>query len=621
VLSENTEIRGIVVEINRINHDLWIVPDPDYRHLLLDPGNTRGPGSNEPIYPRWKELQDKMRNCGLSTAIYPEPYPIIRLESYGYGPYSAHGTAPPTVIDAQRPSGGSVLPCDHIRATGVYVTDHGHTLWGSCNAQSTLSYWRGIHLACYAHAELHPYHFNSVRLVPFTSSLFRPNDANVESHTIVVPYYNEYYRDNGINRNEQIGANGVVDSSKRLNANAEWFIEAPPQPTGGCPGGCELKLLENRDEVKGTPTVNVVKESNGFRIYANVDVPNEAADYYLGGSDTGGHWKLAGQEVYSATFWVYWEPINKISLRYEPSTIIAKLPTSIVVYAVDANNQTPVNGSVIIGGAVVGNTNVPFNYTFNSSYGDGKVTAPNYAEASLRFNINNKLDVIATPNTVDLGSSVPTDITITAHSPATNQPIEGKVLTNEGGGGTTNEIGSTNTPFLHDFEPHIEGRLGQFSYHAPEVIVVAPTYDKTPVRIEFTNIPQPETDPGTDPGPGPEPEDPCERLSPEERRRACEINEIRQTIRDGNFTEAFSLLTLAEQKTSALQENMTFFGPSNTTGNPQISQTIEDAKDRLHKAREALNDDNTLQALYNIDLAEDLLSLTNVRGNITTFRK
>jgi lysophospholipase L1-like esterase len=218
-------------------------------------------------------------------------------------------------------------------------------------------------------------------------------------------------------------------------------------------------------------------------------------------------------------------PLNRLSLTVNPSTIIAKLPTSVTVYAQDL--QTPVNGSVLVDNIVVGYTNVPFTYTFDRSSVSAKVVAPNYLETPIGFNINNKLDVTAIPNIVDLSYGGPINITISAISPATGQPIEGKVLTNEGGRRfgtgfhrTYNEIGPTNVPFSHGFGPHEEGSAlgGTLWFSAPEVIVAAPTYDDTQVQIQFINIPEPYIEPPDD---GPPDDGPCEPLSPTERRPEC----------------------------------------------------------------------------------------------------
>ena len=216
-------------------------------------------------------------------------------------------------------------------------------------------------------------------------------------------------------------------------------------------------------------------------------------------------------------------PMNRLSLTVNPSTIIAKLPIPVTVYAQDF--QTPINGSIIIDGVVVGTTNVPFNYTFNRSSVGAKVIAPNYPDASIGFNINNKLDVTATPNTVDLSAGGPINITISAITPATHQPIEGKIFTNEGRtllNRIDNEIGPTNAPFTHTFIPHIAGSVmsGRVEHSAPEVIVVAPNYDDTRVQIQFINIPPAGEFEPPDDGP-PDDDGPCELGSPTEMRPEC----------------------------------------------------------------------------------------------------
>ena len=93
----------------------------------------------------------------------------------------------------------------------------------------------------------------------------------------------------------------------------------------------------------------------------------------------------------------------------------------------------------------------------------------------------------AIPNAVNLSSVSPINITISANSPATHQPIVGKVLTNEGRSVRVDkEIGSTNVSFSHIFSPHIVGNpVSGLAYEAPKVIVAAPTYDSTPVQINL----------------------------------------------------------------------------------------------------------------------------------------
>lgn len=193
-------------------------------------------------------------------------------------------------------------------------------------------------------------------------------------------------------------------------------------------------------------------------------------------------------------------------------------------------------------------------------------------------------------------------------------------MTNEGKRGTTtNEIGSTNTPFLHYFRPHTEGTPQHGFYNsAPEVIVKAPTYDDTRVPIEFINIPYNE---GGETNGGPIDDDGgdgCEpQFSPEERKPLCELIEARHMISEGNFTEALSHLTIAEQQISSLQGNTKFFDPYNII---EHNSTMEESLNQINKARKALSDDNSMQAFYNLDLAEEFLLTSIVPMNLTTIK-
>jgi hypothetical protein len=59
-------------------------------------------------------------------------------------------------------------------------------------------------------------------------------DANIETHTLVVPYYDRFYSVTH-GPNKWFNVNGrVVDDSKIVSKNLELFIKAPLQPIGGC---------------------------------------------------------------------------------------------------------------------------------------------------------------------------------------------------------------------------------------------------------------------------------------------------------------------------------------------------------------------------------------------------
>lgn len=204
---------------------------------------------------------------------------------------------------------------------------------------------------------------------------------------------------------------------------------------------------------------------------------------------------------FKACYRVFWEPgPPQIRTSVEPPEIIARLPTSVIVHATDWHTNRPISGKVIIDNVEVSNTDTPFNYTFNPSGYSAKVTAPNYIDGHIGFNINNKPVIRAEPSIIPIDNQV--NVTIYANDRGTQIPLNGKVLTNEVRG-LPREIASTNTPFTHTFEPHITGnpRIGvEFSY--PNIAVQVPGYDRVLVPIQFTGeLPQPPEpiDDGPDP--------------------------------------------------------------------------------------------------------------------------
>jgi hypothetical protein len=80
------------------------------------------------------------------------------------------------------------------------VIDHGHTMYQRDGMTPAFCYimisspipWPGWdQRACKPHAELHPYQWESVNLVKqWPGAILRPN---VETHTLVVPFYKEFY--------------------------------------------------------------------------------------------------------------------------------------------------------------------------------------------------------------------------------------------------------------------------------------------------------------------------------------------------------------------------------------------------------------------------------------------
>lgn len=282
-----------------------------------------------------------------------------------------------------------------------------------------------------------------------------------------------------------VAENGDLFTERGDTTRFEARIPAPEKPDPLA----QLRFIEHIDNTGNTLAHTVSKR---------IDVRSNYIDV-SGGVQGEGNYGDYGK--FKACYRVFWEPgppqirINSI----EPDIIIAREPSNITVYAEDwYNSGTRVDGEVIIDGiGTVGRTNVPFSFTFNtnSRYVTGRVTAPGYVDAELRFPITlPPLAVRAEPSSIEIDRETP--ITIYAVDPKTNASIAGQVLTNEipRSGNPWNPVilGNTNEELFHTFvatrgEP-ILGDVDLIGWLAvyPTVTVVAPGYSDTVVSINFT---------------------------------------------------------------------------------------------------------------------------------------
>jgi hypothetical protein len=515
-----TEIKGIVAAVGPFDW-IHIVPDPNYRHLAIEGNKITPPRVDchvprvvgfppvmenrcydpHPNFVRWQRMQDNVRQCNLPADLYPEPHPLIKLEKYGYDhiPDSPFEGIPPNLFGSNRP----VQVCDHVRVLGYYVLDHGHAMYsGECihgEKQSTPP----VIMTCIPHAELHPYLVSSQTNTIEPVTELQPGGANIQRLSVFLPFYNRYYEYDDHHNTMGIGGR-IVDASKVTSSNVEWFIEAPPPPANNCNGVCELNVYERIFRKQGQVQVEINKEANGARVRVSATA-DTSADYIppaaSGGTrpdeaDRNAHYGVKNPTIYQAEFGVHWQP-KQPALQIEPGTIQAGDPTNIIVSAHDRATGNPVSGRILINNTEVGVTNAPFEYRFLSkNYGTAKVIAAGYSDTPIYFSISSPLEVGAEPRTVSIGTE--TLITIHAVNPVTHEPVVGKVLTQEGLQLLRErEIGDTNTPFRHTFQPvpNVVECSGAITYSYPEVFVEASGYDTAKVSIDFTGS-LPEGDPG-----------------------------------------------------------------------------------------------------------------------------
>lgn len=188
-----------------------------------------------------------------------------------------------------------------VQVHGLYALDHGHSMYHKHDCVSSAD--SGSFDTCTPHAELHPYKVDYPNYIQLVKPL-QPGDINIESHAVVVPYYTRFYDHDLYNR--LFGELGnVVDNSKQLNTNAEWFIEAPPQLVEGCFGGCELDLQETVILTQGQVSRTIDKESNGVRIRVQASA-DDSVDYKT--VTTGLLTNVEDATIYKAIYFVRWIP-------------------------------------------------------------------------------------------------------------------------------------------------------------------------------------------------------------------------------------------------------------------------------------------------------------------------
>ena len=79
----------------------------------------------------WKNKQEASATCHLNPTEYPAPYPIIKLELYGFNAYQCNpdgpkpGSAGPALIPNVLDNGHirPVRVCDHISVSRISVDD------------------------------------------------------------------------------------------------------------------------------------------------------------------------------------------------------------------------------------------------------------------------------------------------------------------------------------------------------------------------------------------------------------------------------------------------------------------------------------------------------------------
>ena len=227
--SIGVEMIGTIAGID--HNELYLAPDPNYRHLLL-PGNRIIPAPGEEGRNFWENF----------VAPYTE---VIKIEAYtGVGPRPASDTSgtTPSVFDADGGGWRTLRRGDRVCIRGLHVVDYSHTMYAPLQTDS-FCYGLGfldLERACYAHGEIHPYNYTGIVLDrPQATACLGPNCAETRTLMVVAPFIpqifswtHEWNRILGI-------AGDFLDEGRRAFDIQTLTIPAPPMPS--CRAGCILR--------------------------------------------------------------------------------------------------------------------------------------------------------------------------------------------------------------------------------------------------------------------------------------------------------------------------------------------------------------------------------------------
>jgi hypothetical protein len=291
-----TEVKGTVIYIDKNNGFIYLMPDQNYRHLLL-PGNTIPLHPRDYKYDWW--YNNLVRNYRLLGLPFNGVVPVIKMEpddqyaslnrNYGHN----EGDEMRYRKDDLQKSDEPVQNGDRISVTGLYALELQHTMYGDCKTPFVKHEFNPV---CYGHAEIHPYNKNNIKSL---QDELKPYDTVNESHTFGFPVYTQVYHTDA--RNKIMGLWGrMPDDSRYDKIEEEIFIRAPPKPIecGFVDNiNCRIVTSENIESGKKTNIVYKKIESDGLRIRVQI-TDNNLPKLNV---------SVANPYVLKATWSVYWE--------------------------------------------------------------------------------------------------------------------------------------------------------------------------------------------------------------------------------------------------------------------------------------------------------------------------
>ncbi len=214
--------------------------------------------------------------------------------------------------------------------------------------------------------------------------------------------------------------------------------------------GAEVKALQQdltrlQQRFKTLGCIDKFRPHEHKSVYCFFRIPYEFSDPY----------RIAGHYV----------PPPPLRVTVTPDPIVLKIRTQVTVQAMDPTSRSAVSGDVNIEGKKVGQTAVPFWYTFNwilrrefdpklkrwisePGYPEGTVTATGYIKAVIPFHFEESLTLTTrvTPSQIEIGKTL--QVTVFAEDQRNHAPVSGTVSIGSA------VVGTTNVPFTYAFNEY-----------------------------------------------------------------------------------------------------------------------------------------------------------------------
>lgn len=259
---------------------VFIEPDPNYSHLLLD-GNHHIPEDQE------------TRSWWVPNVNRQDVFKLEAHDGAGHRPATTDDS-PLRVWDALYRRWIDIQRYQRVKFRGLLVADVSHDPYHPLHTDPWCR-MRGLYRACDVHMEIHPYLWDGMTLYyPPSDACLGVACANSETLTAIAPLFQQVYSwTYFMNRLAGIAGDFVDDYRQTSMLTPPLYIAAPPRPAAcAAPGSCRIAWDST-----------VVEAGNGSSGSTTPIINSNGISVQLSAQSNDGYWPKVRKE----TFRVWWK--------------------------------------------------------------------------------------------------------------------------------------------------------------------------------------------------------------------------------------------------------------------------------------------------------------------------